>query len=92
MLIARYVLAIKSKIDGNVKFKARYVFGGHKNVLKNYLVHGACFVATQSVRLMIALAAILGFRVWSTDVKLAYLKSTEQLKRPIFIKNPAPEF
>ena len=41
---------------------------------------------------MIALAAILGFRVLSTDVLLAYLQSTEPLQRRVFIKNPALEF
>ena len=30
---ARYVLAFKSRIDGTVKRRARYVIGGHKDVL-----------------------------------------------------------
>ena len=40
---------------------------------------------------MIALAATLGLRVWSIDVKLAFLQSTEPLHRRIFIRNPAEE-
>ena len=32
------------------------------------------------------------FEVWSSNVKLAYLQSTEPLVRRVFIKNPAPEF
>ena len=59
VLTARYVLAIKSKADGSIKFKTRYVIGGHKDILKHYLVHGAHTLWTQSVRVMIALAATL---------------------------------
>ena len=40
-LTARFVLAIKSNADGQVKYKARYVIGGHRDRLKQYLVHGA---------------------------------------------------
>lgn len=34
-------LAIKSNADGKIKFEARCVFGGHRDKLKNYVVHGA---------------------------------------------------
>ena len=32
------------------------------------------------------------FDVWSTDVKLAYLQSSEPLARRVFVSNPALEF
>ena len=35
---------------------------------------------------------MLTFDVWSCDVKLAYLQSSEPLTRRVFISNPAPEF
>ena len=38
------------------------------------------------------MAAMFGFDVWSSDVKLAYLQSTEPLKRRVLIINPAPQF
>ena len=41
VLIARYLLAIKSKIDVSIKIKVRYIIGEHKDVLKHYLAHGA---------------------------------------------------
>ena len=73
VLTARFVLAIKSIEDGEIKFKARYVAGGHQDKLKDYLVHGAQTLQAISVRLIIALSSIFGFNVWSADVKLAYL-------------------
>ena len=92
ILTARFVLAIKSNADGEVKYKARYVVGGHRDSMKHYLVHGAQTLQASSVRLLLALAAALDFGVWSSDVKFAYLQSSEPLLRRIFIRNTAPEF
>ena len=91
-LTARFVLAIKSNADGKIKYKARYVIGGHRDRLKPFLVHGAQSLQASSARLLLALAAMLDFDVWSCDVKLAYLQSSEPLTRRVFISNPAPEF
>ena len=91
-LPARFVLAIKSAIDGQTKCKARYVVGGHRDKLKHFMVHGAQTLQTASARLLVALALVFGFQIWSSDVKLAYLQSTEPLMRRVFIHNPAPEF
>lgn len=35
-LTAQFVLAIKSNADGQVKYKARYIIGGHRDVLKQF--------------------------------------------------------
>ena len=78
-LTARFVLAIKSNADGQVKYKARYVIGGHRDRLKQYLVHGAQALQASSARLILAIAAIYDLAVWSCDVKLAYLQSAEPL-------------
>ena len=91
-LTARFVLAIKSSIDDKIKYKARYVVGGHLDVLKNYLAHGSQTLQSSSTRLLVALAYAQEFKVWSSDVKLAYLQSTEPLLRRVFITNLAPEF
>ena len=40
-LTARFVLAIKSNADGETKYKSRYIIGGHRDVLKHFMVHGA---------------------------------------------------
>ena len=40
-LTVRFVLAIKSNVGGEIKCKARYVIGGHRDKLKHFMVHGA---------------------------------------------------
>ena len=91
-LTARFVLAIKSSVDGRINYKASYVVGGHRDLLKQCLVHGAQTLQTSSTRLLIAIANAFEFDVWSSDAKLAYLESTEPLLRHVFITNPAQEF
>ena len=89
---ARFVLGIKSNADGEIKYKARYVIGGHRDCFKHCMVHGDQNVQPSSARLLLALAMAYDFNVWSTDVKLAYLQSSEPLERKIYTSNPAPEF
>ena len=91
-LTARFVLAIKSNVDGEIKYKARYGIGGHRDILKHFMGHGAQTLQASSIRLLLALAPMFGFDIWSSDVKLAYFQSPEPLRRRVFIKNPAPEF
>jgi len=55
-------------------------------------VHGAQTLQASSARLLLALASAYEFDIWSSDIKLAYLQSTEPLIRRVFIKNPAPQF
>ena len=73
VLTVRSVLAIKSTVDGEIKFKARYVAGGLRDEMKDYLVHGAQKLQATYVCLILALSSMLGFKVWYTDVKLEYL-------------------
>ncbi len=91
-LTARFVLAIKSNSDSEIKYKARYVIGGYSDTLKHYMVHGAQRLRVSSARLLITSAYIFGFYECSSDVKLAYLQSTVPLRRRLFITNPASEF
>ena len=64
---ARFVLAIKSTEEGQVRLKARYEIGGHRNKLKQYIVHGAPPLQASSVRLLLALASAPEFGIWSSD-------------------------
>ena len=67
---------MKSNADGEIKYKARYIIGGHRDYLKHYMVHGAQTAQPSSARLLLALAMALEFDVCPRDVKLAYLQSS----------------
>ena len=70
---ARHVLATKTYDDKEERYKARYVAGGHMDIMKDYLGLGAQAIQCVSVRIILVVAKIKGFCIWVVDVKLAYL-------------------
>lgn len=88
-LPSRFVLVIKQKDDGTKVYKARFVISGHRDRWKRSLVYVSGNVRHSSVWTLLALASILGFDVWSTDVKQACLESSIPLLRDVFVKPPS---
>ena len=62
-LTKRFVRAIKSNADGVIKYKARYVIGGHRDKLKHSMADGAQTLQASSSRLLFALASMHSFPV-----------------------------
>ena len=92
ILPGRFVLAIKSTEEGQEKYKARFVMGGHRDKVKNLLVHNLCTLQPQSIRTLLAIALCRGYGIWTADVTQAYLESTDPLLRDICITKNIPEF
>jgi hypothetical protein len=80
------VLSIKHGESGDEVKKSRFVIGGHRDIFLIDLVHTAKTVQQSSIRLLLSLAAILGFKVWSNDVSQAYLQASIPLLRDVYIR------
>ena len=61
-------------------------------MMKYCLSQGAQTIQCVSVRIMLEIAKVKGFRLWAVDVNFAYLQSGQPLIRKILINNLAPEF
>ena len=84
---SRFVLAIKhGQRDGPPRLKARFVLGGHMDRARHNLVHDSCTIRPESVRLLIALATILGLSISTADWRQGYIQSKSALLRQVFIR------
>ena len=86
ILPSRYVLAIKHAEDGSTKLKARFVVGGHKDTMKNSLPHNSPTIRPESLRILLALATILGMDLTTCDWTQGYVQSKQPLLRKVFVR------
>lgn len=68
---SRLVLHLKTG-DGHVKYEARFVIGGHRDIMKNFIVHQSQ-IHESTIRFILALTATHWYRVWTSDDCQAYL-------------------
>ena len=71
----RFVLSIERSDDDREVLKARFVLGAHRDREKSSLFHTSTTLRHCSERILIALAVIFGFDIWSSCVTQAYLQS-----------------
>eukprot|EP00171_Calliarthron_tuberculosum_P022102 IDg22102t1 len=74
ILGGRFVLSIKDEGSKREVWKARFVVQDYRNKMKTCPVHDISTARHHSIRMLIGLAAIFGFRLFSTDVTQAYLQ------------------
>lgn len=92
ILPGRFILSIKSSDDYKVSYKARFAIEGHRDKFTERMVHSSSTLQPQSARLLLILASIFCFDIWTSDVFKAYLQAAEPLSRDISFSTPVPEF
>jgi Reverse transcriptase (RNA-dependent DNA polymerase) len=73
--------------DGREVYKVRFVIRGHRDRWKDQLVLTATSLWQTSVRLLLAMASIFDWPIWTTDARRAYLQSASLSRRAVFL-NP----
>jgi hypothetical protein len=80
-----FVLSIEDAGTDRESYKARYAVQGFRDKENPYLVHQSLAARHQSTKLLVAVAAVFGFRIFTHDVRQAYPQSADKLKRDVYI-------
>lgn len=86
ILGGRFILSLKNCDTPDEKAKVRYVAQGFKDHDKPYMVHDVSTLRVSSIRTVLSVAVIKGFRIFSHDVTQAYLQSKTNLTRKVYIR------
>lgn len=82
----RFVLSVEHVETDKILFRAIFVVQGHTDAEKNLLVNSASNIKHVSVRLIVAMADIFRYRIWTQYVAQAYLQSEQTLMGKVFIR------
>lgn len=67
------------------KTKARYAAQGHRDNEEPQMAYDIATLCSSSIRLILSVESIKGFRIISHDVNQSYLQSKDRISRKIFI-------
>lgn len=85
---SRFVLSVKNVGTSSEKLKARLVAMGHTDREKDYIISDAPTLMRYAMRSLLALASSLKLKIYSRDVRQAYLQSNDDFKRQVYIRIP----
>ncbi len=86
MITGSFVLTIKDVETNTPTFKERFVAHSNRDAEKNQLVHDSTTARQSSVRLLVDLASVMDFDVWTDEISQAYLHSASSLLREIYLR------
>lgn len=87
ILPSNMVYTIKAVGTAEEKYKARLTAGGHRDHMKDMMIHNSTNVRPISIRTLISTASIKRLKFWSKDADQAFIQS-DGITRDIFIKPP----
>lgn len=91
VLPGRIFLAIKDQ-NGVLQNKSRFCPGGYLDSFKDFLLHFTRTINPETIWLLLALAALFGFDVFTAALTQAYLQACHLLNRILYLRTCAPDF
>ena len=86
---SRFALSLKHTGTEQEVAKDRLVVKGHKDKDKFNVLHDATTLHQRSTRLIVCIAGMFGFDVWSHDITQAYLQSDSPLQIKFVLRPPS---
>jgi hypothetical protein len=83
---SRFVMALYYTETEQPVWKAGFAAQCHTDAERHTLVQNAKSLRQTSIRLIVALAAMFGFKVSSGDVSQAYLQAVDRLARQVYLR------
>lgn len=89
ILGGRFIFSLKNYSTPSETAKVRFVAQGYRDKYKPFMVHDASGLRASSILIILAVAACLGFRLFSHDVTQAYLQSKYRMTHDVYV-DPKP--